>query len=108
MYTLVEDLPATKEQAKKNVEKSQQRQKFYWDKKLKKVRKLFEKEEQVLSYDATRDKHYTGKFLSKWKGPYFIHAKIAQDVYKLRTMEGQILDTLINAYLLKKYYTCQT
>jgi hypothetical protein len=61
-----------------------------------------------LCYDATRDKHFTGKFLPKWKGPYFIHAKIAQDVYKLRTMDGQILETPINAYLLKKYYTRQT
>ena len=65
LYTIVEDLSATKEQAKKNVEKSQQRQKFYWDKKLKKVRKLFEKEEQVLCYNATKDKYYTGKFLPK-------------------------------------------
>jgi len=108
LYTLIEDLPTKKEQAKKNIRKAQQRQKFYWDKKLKKVRRLFEKEEQVLCYDAARDKHFTGKLLPKWKGPYFIHSKVAPDVYKLRTMDGQILETPINAYLLKKYYTRQT
>src|SRR6185437_12990329 len=108
LYTLIEDLPTKKEQAKKNIRKAQQRQKFYWDKKLKKVRQLFEKEEQVLYYDAARDKHFTGKLLPKWKGPYFIHSKVAPDVYKLRTMDRQILETPINAYLLKKYYTLQT
>src|SRR5260363_345389 len=107
LYSLIEDLPANRAQAKKNVEKSQQRQKFYWDRKLKKVKRLFEKEEQVLCYDAAGDKHFTGKLLLKWKGPYFIYSKVAQDVYKLRTMDGQILETPINAYLLKKYYNRQ-
>ena len=108
LYTLTEDLPNRREQAKKNIKKSQQRQKFYWDKKLKKVRKMFKKEEQVLCYDAARDKYFIGKFLPKWKGHYFIYHKIAQDIYKLRTMEGQILETPINAYLLKKYYSRQS
>src|SRR6185437_5170349 len=108
LYTLIEDLLTKKEQAKKNVRKAQQCQKFYWDKKLKKVRRLFEKEEQVLYYNTARDKHFTGKLLPKWKGPYFIHSKVAPDVYKLRTRNRQILETPINAYLLKKYYTRQT
>src|SRR6185437_5367904 len=43
LYTLIEDLPTKKEQAKKNVRKTQQCQKFYWNKKLKKVRQLFKK-----------------------------------------------------------------
>ena len=81
LYTLIKDLPTKKEQAKKNVRKAQQCQKFYWDKKLKKVRRLFEKEEQVLYYDAARDKHFTGKLLLKWKEPYFIYSKVAQTSY---------------------------
>ena len=69
---------------------------------------MFTKKEQVLYYDAARDKYFTGKFLLKWKGLYFIHNKVAQDIYKLRTIEGQILETLINTYLLKKYYSRQS
>ena len=108
LYTLIEDLPIKREQAKKNIKKSQQWQKFYWDKKLKKVQRMFKKNKQVLCYDAAHDKYFMGKFLPKWKGSYFIHNKVAQDVYKLHTMEGQILETPINAYLLKKYYSRQS
>jgi len=104
LFSLIEEVPVERERARANIRKSQQRQKFYWNKKHKKVKPIFQKEDKVLLYDAMRDKHYSGKLLPKWKGPYFIHNRVAPDVYQLRTLEGNILETPINTLLLKRYY----
>ena len=104
LFSLIEEVPVERERARANIRKSQQHQKFYWNKKHKKVKPIFQKEDKVLLYDAMRDKHYSGKLLPKWKGPYFIHHRVAPDVYQLRTLEGNILETPINTLLLKRYY----
>ena len=83
LFSLIEELPVQWKQAKLNIKQAQQRQKFYWSKKHKKVKPIFKKEDKVLLYDAMRDKHYSEKLLPKWKGPYFIHKRVAPDVYLL-------------------------
>ena len=108
LFGIVEKLPKAHAKAKRNITKAQQKQKFYWNKKHKKVRRIFQENEMVLLYDAARDKQYTGKLLPKWLGPYFIHKRVAPDVYKLRKMDGQIVDTPYNVYLLKTYHHRQS
>ena len=49
------------------------------------------------------DQSHTGKFEPKWKGPYYIHQVLPNGAYKLRTIEGNVLATPINANLLKNY-----
>ncbi|CAG8531487.1 3229_t:CDS:2, partial [Ambispora leptoticha] len=101
---LVNDLPVNRAIAKENINESQQRQKFRWDKKLKKVVRTFNMGDKVLLFDAAQLGRHTGKLSPKWLGPYIVHARVAQDVYKLRTLENQILEAPRNAFILKRYY----
>lgn len=100
----IEELPTRREVTKENCRHAQKRQKFYWDQKLKKVQRIFQKGDKVLLYDAAQVGRHTGKFLPRWIGPFIIHTRVAPDVYKLRTIDNQVLDVPQNAYLLKKYY----
>lgn len=60
--------------------------------------------EKVLLKDARKEKQWSGKLSSKWKGPYYIHEIIGKGAYKLRTMDGKVLKTPYNVKHLKKYY----
>ena len=44
------------------------------------------------------------KIRTKWKGPYYIHDKIAPGAYKLRSMDDKVLKRTINAERLKHYF----
>jgi hypothetical protein len=103
LYTLLEDFPQQQEQARRNIYKGQQKQKQRFDRKVKRYKKL-KIGDKVLMYDAARDKHFTGKLKPKWKGPFYIHDTLPNDVYKLRTMEGKVLAAPINLFLLKPYF----
>jgi hypothetical protein len=103
LFTLIEELPQQQEEARKNILKSQKKQKERHDRKVKPIRK-FKIGDKVLMYDAARDKHFTGKLRPKWKGPLYIHDVLPHDVFKLRTMEGKVLAAPINLFLLKPYY----
>jgi Integrase zinc binding domain/Integrase core domain len=103
IFQLVEDLPIKREEAKKNINKEQKKQKTRHDRKVDLSRK-FQIGDKVLMYDAARDKHFTGKLKPKWKGPYYIHNILKNNAYKLRTMEGKVLTAPINILLLKKYH----
>jgi hypothetical protein len=103
LFTLIEELPQQQEQARKNISQSQQRQKQRHDQKVNKKRK-FKIGDKVLMYDAARDKHFTGKLKPKWKEPFYIHNVFPNDAFKLRTIEGKVLTTPINLFLLKPYF----
>jgi Integrase zinc binding domain/Integrase core domain len=107
LFTLTEDLPQERETAKRNILKSQRKQKEYHDQK-KKLAQTFKISDKVLMYDAARDKHFTGKLKPKWKGPYYIHDTLKNGAYKLRTMDGKVLAAPINIQLLKKYHDRET
>ncbi|CAG8787467.1 1162_t:CDS:2, partial [Dentiscutata erythropus] len=51
--------------------------------------------DKVLLYDAAKANSHSGKLLSQWLGPFIIAQRVAQDVYKLKTMEERPLDALI-------------
>jgi Integrase zinc binding domain/Integrase core domain len=103
LYQLTEELPTAQGTAQENIRKAQRKQKERFD--LKAVRKRkFKIGDKVLTYDAARDKHFTGKLKPKWKGPYYIHDDLGNGAFKLRTMEGKLLAAPLNHFLLKPYF----
>src|SRR5438045_6644463 len=72
-----------------NIERSQIKQKGQHDMKIKEETKL-EIGDKVLLKDAAKEKQWTGKLSSKWKGPYYIHDIIGKGAYKLRIMTGNL------------------
>ncbi|CAB4441357.1 unnamed protein product [Rhizophagus irregularis] len=100
--SLMENLPNIRNQAKGNIEKSQEKQKKYHDKKYK-TKKNFQIGDKVLYYDAAKEKQWSGKLEEKWKGPYYIHEIISKGSYKIKTMERRIQKTSVNGELLKEY-----
>jgi len=92
--------------ALENIEKSQVQQKGRHDIKIKKETNLMIGD-KVLLKDAAKEKQWSGKLSSKWKGPYYIHEIIGRGAYKLRTLGGKVLKTPHNIKHLKKYYDQQ-
>ncbi|GBB95550.1 hypothetical protein RclHR1_02560010 [Rhizophagus clarus] len=82
LLSLIDDLPHVREEAKIKVR-------------------------EILYYDAAKEKQWTGKLDSKWKGPFYIHEIRQNSAYKLRSMEGKVLRTPVNESLLKLYYDRQ-
>ncbi|GET57239.1 putative integrase core domain protein [Rhizophagus irregularis DAOM 181602=DAOM 197198] len=103
---LVDQLPQEIEIAKTNIEISQQKQKERHDRKLRHQIK-FSIGDKVLYYDAAKEKQWTGKLNPKWKGPYYIHQVGEKGAYKLRTIDGKVLQTPVNGSLLKLYHDRQ-
>jgi hypothetical protein len=100
--TLIDDLPHIRENAKIKVQQNQIKQKDYHDRRLKQEIN-FEIGDQVLYYDAAKEKQWTGKLDLKWKGPFYIHQIKQNGAYQLRTIEGKVLRTPVNGSLLKLY-----
>lgn len=99
---LLEELPQIRREAKRQNDKSQEKQKEYHDKKIKK-REKFEIGDKVLYYNAAKEKQWSGKLEDKWKGPYYIQQELLNGSYKLKETDGRILKTPVNGELLKKY-----
>ena len=98
----LEDLEINRQKAKDNVTKAQENQKRRHDSKIKKPIE-YQIGDKVLLYEAAKEKTWTGKLEDKWKGPFYIHDKLLNGAYKLRSTDGRILKTPINASLLKIY-----
>jgi hypothetical protein len=99
---LIEELPKIRWKAKANIKESQYQQKYYHDNKIK-IKQQFKIGDQVLLYDAAKEKQWSGKLKDKWKGPYYIHEVIINGSYKLKELDGRILRTPVNGELLKIY-----
>ena len=100
---LLEELPRRRIEAKTQNEKSQEKQKKYHDKKIKRKQEEFEIGEKVLYYNAAKEKQWSGKFEDKWKGPYYIQQKLLNGSYKIKEINGRVLKTPVNGELLKRY-----
>jgi len=99
---LLEELPKIRRKAKIQNDKSQEKQKEYHDKKIRKQEK-FEIGDKVLYYNAAKEKQWSGKLEEKWKGPYYIQERLLNGSYKLKEVNGKILKTPVNGELLKRY-----
>jgi len=89
-----------------NIETSQNRQKKYHNEKIKRKSNL-NIGDKVLLYDAAKAKQWRGKHKEKWKRPYYIYDKLLNGSYKLKDFKGNILKTLINREILKRYHSRQ-
>src|SRR5437764_10972198 len=47
--------------------------------------------------------NFSSKLENKWTGPYFVHEIIGDNIYKLRTMEGQKVKNIVHENRLKLY-----
>src|SRR6266487_3882841 len=97
------NLTEKQDEARKNIEKSQENQKEKYDKKIKKETEL-NIGDKVLLKDTAKEKQWSGKLAPKWKGPYYIHNKIGKGAYKLRTLDGKVLEASHNVKHIKEYY----
>jgi hypothetical protein len=102
MATRINDLPIVRNQVKFQIEEEQQKQKDRHDKQLPKQHPL-RIGDKVLYYKAILDQRRSGKLDPKWKGPYYIHQIIGNGAYKLRELDGRVLQTPANGSLLKIY-----
>ena len=84
----------------------QEKQKKRYDSKIKRPTE-FKIGDKVLLYDAAKEKTWTGKLEEKWKGPFYIHDVLLNGAYRLRSTEGRIFRSPINASLLKIYHDRQ-
>ena len=100
---LIDKLPHVREDVHKRITVQQNKQKARHDQQSKQKVK-FSIGDKVLLYRAEKEKQWTGKLDEKWKGPYYIHLVQPHGIYKLRTLEGQVLKTPFNGKLLKHYY----
>ena len=99
---LMEELPHRRWIARRNNDESQELQKYYHDKKIM-LKASFKIGDQVLLYDAAKEKQWSGKLKDKWKGPYYIHQVISNGSYKIKELDGRILKTPVNGEFLKIY-----
>ncbi len=65
-------------------------------------KKLFQIGEEVLYYDAIKEKYYSGKLEKKQKGLYIINAILLNRSYKI-TDQYRVLHTPVNSDRLKRY-----
>jgi len=100
---LVENTQATRRRAIEHIEIAQEKQKEMYDKQIRREDR-FDIGQKVLYYNASQEGRHTGKFLPKWKGPYFVHEVGLHGSYRLRTIDGKLLRSSINGTLLKLYY----
>src|SRR6266511_1044949 len=101
---LIEELPKIWNTTREQIKRSQEKQKEYHDKKIKK-KHIFEIGEKVTYAKAAYFKQWSRKLEEKWKGPYYIHEILLNGSYSLKDKEGRILKTPVNGELLKKYYS---
>src|SRR5436853_697372 len=101
-YDLI-NLTEERENVRRNIGESQERQKERYDRKIGYETKL-KIGNKVLLKDAAKEKQWSGKLAPKWKGPYYIHEEIGKGAYKLRTLDGKVLKTSHNVKHIKKYF----
>ena len=100
---LIDDVPQIRLQTQQKIHHMQKKQKDRHDGKLKRPI-TFKIGDKVLYYKANLEKQWSGKFQTKWKGPYYIHTILLNGSYKIRTLEGNVLATPVNGNLLKPYH----
>ena len=105
-YELIEKLPMLQEEARENTRKSQEKQKKYFDKKIKE--ETFEIGEKVWIQRKELEMSRSAKFEDKRIGPFIIQEKLNNGAYKLCDMKGKTLQKYYNSDRLAKYYEKQT
>jgi len=63
---------------------------------------LFQEGAYALLYDS-RIKHFKGKLMTRWLGPYVIEKCHDNGVVQIRTIDEENIPLLVNGYRLKAY-----
>src|SRR5260364_290035 len=92
---LLEHLRRVQNEVVIRVQNVQRKQKEKFDEKIRPYADL-SIGDKVLLYNAASDSHRSGKLDPKWKGPYKVHDKLPNEVFKLRTLRGEVLAAPIN------------
>ena len=100
---IIEEIPKGRWKAKEQIQKAQEKQKEYHDKRITQ-KEEFNIGDKVLYYKAAKEKQWSGKLDEKWKGPYYIYQKMLKGSYKLNDLKESILKTPIIGKLLKRYF----
>jgi len=96
---VIDILEPTLELAKRNIARSQQDQRERNQASSTAVQ--FIEEDLVLKFKHTKEKE--SKFQPKWVGPYTVYKVYRNGVYKLRSIDGQILKSSTNGNDFQKY-----
>ena len=84
-----------------NIKSAQTKQKETYDRKHQPS--IFTTGTEVLLENTKQKQRKGGKLESLWLGPYTVHQHIGKGVYKLKTMDGEILKKKANINRLKVY-----
>jgi len=98
-FELIDTLEPDLEMAKKNIERSQQRQEERQP--AAKSAQQFKVGDLVLKFKHTKEGG--SKFQPKWVGPYTVYQVYGNGAYKLRTIDGRILKSSTNGNDLRSY-----
>jgi len=101
LYQIIETLEEDRQEVLSRVQREQQKQKSRHDQKgLSEKLKIGDK---VLVERTWLKTNFSSKLENKWTGPYFVHEIAGDNIYKLRTMEGQKVKNVIHGNRLKLY-----
>jgi transposase InsO family protein len=100
VHTLTGKIIGDRLKVQDTIYQSQQEQKRRHDESIRVVQ--FKIGDLVLLYKS----HLRGKqkLQERWKGPFYIHEKLDNGAYKLRTIDGNVLKAPVNSERLKHYH----
>ncbi|CAG8797873.1 4831_t:CDS:1, partial [Gigaspora margarita] len=88
--------------AVERVENAQKSAKIWYNRQLRPLDDL-KKGDKVLVYKASQEYSKSYKLYPKWKGPFIVHKVLTKGVFKLRTIDGNVIKTPINRCFIKRY-----
>jgi hypothetical protein len=107
IFTLINYLPEQINNAKQNINLSQEKSKERHDRKLRKIEQ-FEIGDKVLIYNMKHHAEHGNKFKSQWHEEwYYIHETYQNGAYKLRNQQGQLRKKTFNGAQLKLFHERQ-
>lgn len=100
---ITERLGKTREIARNNIKKAQDKQKERFDEKVKPYKYAIG--EEVLLFNSSTQNVHGDKFREMWTGPFYIHEVWNYGTYKLRNVKtGLVMRKSINGDRLRRYY----
>jgi hypothetical protein len=105
LYKLIQDIEEDRQGVVKQIQKEQHKQKVRYDQQG--VTEKLQIGDKVLVERTWLRSNLSAKLEDKWAGPYFVHEVRDNNVYKLRTIEGQLVRNLVHGNRLKLYHERQ-
>ena len=101
MYTIIDTLEKDRHEVVERIQQERVKQKNRHDQTG--ILPQLKIGEKVLVERTWLKTNFSSKLEDKWTGPYFIYEVVGDNVYKLRTMEGQKVKNVVHENRLKKY-----